>query len=65
MTLWPKEYKDSLHPNGSVHELLHLMDIPPFTGIREIRQVCEWVRDSVSLLGDKSYGNLPEMGCSR
>lgn len=62
MNLWPDKSSMSRCPNGTLHELVHLLDESPFNGNEFICQVRANVRRPVSQLGDKKSWRLSGNG---
>ncbi|XP_039129107.1 uncharacterized protein LOC120265301 [Dioscorea cayenensis subsp. rotundata] len=50
--LWPIEYGASIHPTGTVHELRHLLVVPPFSDNEVVRLTCTDVQTSDNHLKD-------------
>lgn len=58
MNLWPEEFYTCRHPNGTIHELGHLLDEVPCIDNDLIDQVRAKVRRPDNLLGDKKKWRL-------
>lgn len=65
MCLWLDEFKDSQHPNDTVHNLIHLLNEPPFMENKDILHIKDRLRASDGVTVGKKWWMLKGNGFFR
>lgn len=62
MYLWPEEFKDNPHPNGTIQDLVILLDEVPFTVNGDLLLYRDRLRSSDGVHEDKKWWMLTRNG---